>query len=384
MYKLNTIKQSILTVSIAAFVTGCGGGGTTASATTATGAAITNASATEVKETGISNLSQKSKAVQTGRVKDSATGKGLADVKVSIGSVSTTTDADGYYSFSDLTASEEAVVTFEKEGYLLGSKKIQLKSLPGEETPSSNYLEYSMYTYDYQWDYNISDGIHGGAIAIDASYLDTKGNPYSGTITAELTVLNNNEEALLKAFPGAFKGINNNGTLVQFETYGLISISLQDIHSNELSFAEGETGTLIFNKVSSSEKPDTLPLWYYDYDQGLWFEEGYAQLQADGSYRGNISHLGTWSLNKPHEEEAGIYRGRVLDKEGSPLSEVRLQAIGDNWVSSDLSTDENGIFEIAVIPGKTFKLAAYNYKDKYKASYNNTIEAIASGDISEN
>ncbi len=355
------IRQSIFILTFAAILTGCGGG----SASTSTPATIV-------------------KAIQKGQVKDSATEKGLKNVKVSIGDLTTTTDAEGYYSFSGLTPNKTVVINFKKEGYLLGSTQVQLKSLSKDQTPSTNYLEYSMYTYDYQWDHESSEEISGGSIAIDASYTDNKGNPYNGTMSVNLTVLDNSEEALLRAFPGAFKGINSNGTPVQFETYGLISISLKDSQGNKLDFAEGETGTVIFNKVSSSEKPDTLPLWYYDYEQGLWFEEGSAQLQADGSYKGDISHPGTWSLNKPLEEEASIYRGRVLDKDGLPLSEVRLQAIGDNWISSDLSTDENGVFEIAVIPGKTFKLSAYNYKDQYKAGYYKTIAAIASGDISEN
>ncbi len=50
------------------------------------------------------------------------------------------------------------------------------------------------------------------------------------------------------------------GTLVQFETYGLISMLLNDSNGSELKFADGETGTLIFKKISFSEKPDTLPL----------------------------------------------------------------------------------------------------------------------------
>jgi len=56
----------------------------------------------------------------------------------------------------------------------------------------------------------------------------------------------------------------------------------------------------------------------------------------------------------------------------------------EDRVGPDLSADENGIFEIAVIPGKTFQLSAYNYKDKYQASYSVIIAAIASGDMSEN
>ena len=362
------IKQTILILSFATLLAGCGGGsstGTTASTSTTPTVA--------------------DKAVHSGQVKDSSTGNGLANVKVSLGESTTTTDANGFYTLSDLTTSEEAVINFEKEGYLLGSTQIQLKSLSGDNTTSSNYLEYGMYAHDYQYNHESTEEISSSRIDIDASvsYIDTKGNPYNGTMAVELTILDNDEEALLTTFPGAFKGINTNGTLVQFDTYGLISISLKDSADNRLSFADSETATLVFKSISSLEKPNTLPLWYYDYNQGLWVEEGYAELQEDGSYKGEISHLGTWSLNRPLEDEAGIYRGRIINEDGSPMSDVRLYAVGENWIGSDLSTDENGMFEIEVIPGSSFQLKAYDYKNKYGANYNGTIAAIASGEIVE-
>ena len=185
MYKLNTLKQSILIVSFATLVTGCGGGGTGTSAA-GTSAAGTSASNTSTaSEPVISNLSSTiaststagstavAKAIQKGQVTDSSTGKGLENVKVSIGPTITTTDANGYYSFSNLTSSEETTINFEKEGYLLGSTQIQLKSLSGDNTPSTNYLEYSLYPHKYQWDYDSSDGIDGAHIIIDtsASYI---------------------------------------------------------------------------------------------------------------------------------------------------------------------------------------------------------------------
>ena len=55
----------------------------------------------------------------------------MKNVEVSIGSHTAITDSDGFYTLSDLTETEEAVVNFEKEGYLLGSTKILIK----------NYLE---------------------------------------------------------------------------------------------------------------------------------------------------------------------------------------------------------------------------------------------------
>jgi len=393
MHTTKYIKQSVLILSFATFVAGCGGGssststGTNTSTSTPTVATeSTEAPITEAPTPPLLTTAPTAKAVHSGQVKDDSTGEGLANVTVSLGESTTTTDAEGFYTFSNLTVSEEAVVNFEKEGYLLGSTQIQLKSLLGDDTASSNYLEYAMHTNDYQWDYNSSDEIDGAHIMIDASvsYRDINGKSYNGTNTAKLIYFDITSDEGKAAFPGAFKGINSNGTLVQFDTYGLISILLEDSNGDRLRLAEGETAALRFDKVSSLEKPETLPLWYYNYDQGLWLEDGHAQLQEDGTYKGEISHLGTWSLNRPLEDDPGIYLGRIIDENGSPIGNVRVYAVGENWISSDLTTDENGIFELKVIPGESFELTAYDYQNKYGASYNGTIAAITSGDVVEN
>ena len=375
MSLVSNLKNIFALTTVLFLFTACGGGGGSASSTTAT--TVSNSPST------IETTTPTAKAVHSGQVKDSSTGDGLGNVTVSLGESTTTTDENGFYALTDLTANEEVFINFEKEGYLLGSTQIKLKSLDGEDAISSNYLEYNMHAHDYQWDYESTGEISGGGIIMNASYLDKDAKPYSGTITAELTILNPTEVAMLTTFPGTYKGINSNGIMVQFSSYGLTSITLKDSKGNRLHFADGETGTLIFNNVSSLEKPETLPLWYYDYDQGLWVEEGYAELQEDGTYKGDISHLGTWSLNKPLEDEAGIYRGRIINEDGSPMSDVRVHAVGENWIGSDLSTDEDGMFEIKVIPGSSFQLKAYDYKNKYSAAYNATIAAIASGDVIE-
>ena len=322
---------------------------------------------------------QGGKVIHQGQVKDSSTGNSLANVKVSLGEFTTITDANGFYTLSNLAEDEEAVVNFEKEGYLLGSTHIQIK------TDSSNYLEYGIHAHDKQWNYDSIKEVSSTNIVINTSvaYIDTEGNPYSGAIAAKLTILDLTTDKERILFPGTFKGINSNGTMVQFNSYGLISISLKDSNGDKLSLADGETATLGFDAVSSLEKPNILPLWSYDYEQGLWFEEGYAELQADGTYKGEISHLGTWSLNRPIENDPGIYRSRIVFEDQTSAKDVRVYAVGANWMSSDLSTDEDGMFEIEVIPDSNFQLKAYNIKDKYEATYDGTISAIASGDVVE-
>ena len=361
-----TIIKSILILSLIALLTGCGGGGGTTSTSTTTSTAIAT-------------------AIHKGQVTDSSTGQGLENIRVSIGSTITTTDANGYYSFSDLTATEEATVNFEKEGYLLGSTQIQLKSLSEDNTPSPNYLEFDMYAYsdDWKngraWTYESQDGAAGGAVEIPAeATVDTNGKLYNGTVSARWVLKDVNTEEGRNAFPGAFKGIDSNGVTVPFVSYALTAVELKDTDGNVLNVSENIT--LILDSITGTSA-DTIPLWYYDYDQGLWMEEGYAQRQTDGSYRADISHAGTWSLSQPITEEVGIYRGHIINEDGSPMSNVRIHALGTNWISSDLSTDENGLFEIKVIPGSSFTLAAYDYKNMFGANYNGIIAAIASGDV---
>jgi hypothetical protein len=370
MHTPKHIKQSILILSLATLLAGCGGG----------------SSSTSTASTSTSTPT--AKAVHSGQVKDSSTGNGLANVKVSFGESTTTTDENGFYALSNLITSEEATVNFEKEGYLLGSTQIQLKSLSGDNTTSLNYLEYSMSAYSDAWDngkkwtYESQNGATGGAVEVPAGMIhtDAAGNVYNGIVSARWVFKDTMTAEGRDAFPGAFKGINTNGVLVPFVSYGLTSLELEDESGASLNVSENIT--LVLPSVTGTTE-NILPLWYYDYDQGLWVEEGYAERQADGTYRADISHPGTWSLSQPIEEEVGIYRGHIIDEDGSPMSDVRLHAVGDNWISSDLTTDEDGMFEIEVIPGSSFKLKAYDYKNKYGANYNGIIAAIASGDIVE-
>ncbi len=327
-------------------------------------------------------------AIHEGILKDSATGGGLANVKVNVGGCTTTTDENGFYTLSDIMTSEEAVINFEKEGYQLGSTHVQLKSLSGDNTTSPNYLEYSLSAYSDAWDngrewtYESQNGATGGAVEVPAGaiHTDASGTVYNGTVSARSVFKDTMTTEGRDAFPGAFKGINTNGVLVPFVSYGLTSLELEDESGASLNVSEHIT--LVLPSVTGTTK-DILPLWYYNYNQGLWAEEGYAERQADGTYRADISHPGTWSLSQAIEEEVGIYRGHIVNEDGSPMSDVRLHAVGENWISSDLSTDEDGMFEIEVIPGSSFQLKAYNYKDKYGAVYNSTIQAIASGEIME-
>jgi hypothetical protein len=160
-------------------------------------------------------------------------------------------------------------------------------------------------------------------------------------------------------------------------SYGFKVVDLEDTSSDI---------TLTFDTATGATA-ESIPLWYYDYEQEIWFEEGSAILQADGTYVGTVSHAGTWSLGQPVEDDYTtytdytIYTDRIIDPDETPVTNLRVDAIGDNWIRTDFTTDENGVFEIEVIPGEEFTLQVYHYDENYSAKYSGKIIIDAAGEI---
>jgi len=185
---------------------------------------------------------------------------------------------------------------------------------------------------------------------------------------------------LVTLFTGCGGGSGNSS----IETMGTTPAS-KSVDLVSYGFIVSDDITLTFNTATEATA-DSIPLWYYDYAQGIWIEEGYATRLADGTYEGTVSHPGTWSLGQPVEDDYTtytdytIYTDRIIDSNGKPVTNLRVEAIGDNWIRTDLTTDENGVFEIEVIPGEEFTLQAYHYGENYSAKYSGKISVDAAGE----
>lgn len=355
VYKKMDIFFTIILITL---LTGCGGG------------------------SGNSSIPDATQSVQQGRITDSVTGEPLANVKVNIGSHSTTTDVQGFYELKDIAVSNKAVVTFKHESYYLNSEIIAIQGYSNGTTLSPNYLEFALDKYDDQnnadsqnekiWNTNFGIQIPGDI------YTDDEGNDYSGNVIAEVAYEDVSTQKGRDVFPGAYEGKNTNDIMVPFISYGFMVIDLKDEFGNALSISNDITLTF---HAAIGATADNIPLWYYDYVQGTWIEDGYAMRLADGKYEGTVSHSGTWSLSQPIEDTSSIYMDRIIYPDGTPVKNLRVHAVGKNWIRTDLSTDRNGVFEVEVIPGEEFSLKAYHYDDKYCAKFNGIISAVASGEI---
>lgn len=383
MFLFSKEKITVFTIMLI-ILTGCGGG----SAQTPTDNSVLISTVEVADSMSSQTLAQTpimistDKAIQSGKVTDRLTGEPLVDVEVSIGTHTTTTDEEGYYELQNIDENDKTIITFKHEGYYRNSEIIALKKYSNRTSLSPNYLEFSLDSYDYKKEGDSQNEMLFGenfSIQIPANiYIDEKGNDYNGNIVVSVSYEDVSTEKGKDAFPGLFEGRNSNNIIVPFISYGFMVIDLKDEVGTNLSISDAIV--LTFHTAIEAIS-DIVPLWYYDYEQGIWIEEGYATRLENGKYEGTVSHPGTWSLSQPVEDALGIYTDRILYPDGTPVKNMRVHAIGKNWISTDLSTDEYGIFEIEVIPNEEFALEAYHYRDGYSAKFSDTIEAVSPGDI---
>jgi photosystem II stability/assembly factor-like uncharacterized protein len=105
--------------------------------------------------------------------------------------------------------------------------------------------------------------------------------------------------------------------------------------------------------------PATIPLWYFDEEQGTWIEEGSATLQ-NGSYVGNVGHFSSWNADAPIQ--TSFLKGRVLCEDGiTPVPGALVVAEGldyTGWTST--YTDTLGWYILSVKANSQVKLQASN------------------------
>lgn len=318
-------------------------------------------------------ICQEGDATQSGKVVNSSN-QGIENVTVEIAGCTASTDKNGNYTLSNIPSVKRVSVNYNKDTYIETSKIITIP----EET--ENYIESSLAKYTSNWTYKSEDGSNTD-IVIDENtkYNNDSSKNYVGDIHAYYSLYNTHTTQGRDTFPGSYEGLNSNGMIVAFTSYAYLVLNLKDEDNNPLYASK-----LITIKVKNIQaSAETIPLWFYNKDKGIWIEDGVAQRDQDGNYICEISETGTWSISKPIETEMGIYTGHIIDENENPMANVRLQATGKNWKSSDLTTDKNGEFTIYVTPNESFELSAYNYKEKYGAAFPTTLEAISSGDMKE-
>lgn len=299
------------------------------------------------------------------------TGEALGGVKVSIEGpgIVVYTDAHGLYTVDDDIAENSVVVKFEKDSYVTSSVATDL--LPDAMTTVNATLirVADPVTVDSAAGGEAEDGT-GNKLILPPGALVRRddGKSVTGEVDVHITPIDVTDSKELEAFPGEFRAIaaGKSDDTVQLETFALADFTImQDGAELDLADTKGEGATieLVLPDDTTLDVGETVPLWYFDEDQGVWVEQGSGEVVFNKAgtrvYRATVSHLSWWNCDKPISE-THCFTGIAVDEDGRPISNARIVAVGlDYGGSSYTTTAADGTFCIDVKRGGEVQIQMY-------------------------
>lgn len=195
-----------------------------------------------------------------------------------------------------------------------------------------------------------------GSVAIPAgAIIDENGDPVTEEVTVELTTIDPSGEEMGAFTGGDFyaavapgQGIGG-GDVAQLETVVLAEVNITGASGTEYENLNAPaTLKMRLPDAEQGKYPagTKIPLWYYDEEQGKWFQEGEGEVfqkdRGDGVMedwvRAEVNHFTWWNIDWPVSEHA-CYKGTLV-RWGVPtlqyITNLNLQAEGVTYNGTSL------------------------------------------------
>ena len=281
-------------------------------------------------------------------------GEPLRNVEVILGNKTTITDDNGVFLLRNATTNERrAYITANKSGYFQGSRTMIVQ---GEKL---HYATIRLLEEKVVRVFNSSDAAQiefdNVKLTFPANGIMLEGGgDYVGEVRVAAKYLDPTDANLFEIMPGDLRGINKEEEEVVLATFGMMAVELIGENGEELQVAENAEVEVETRLPADfvGNAPATIPLWYFDEDEGIWKEEGEAVL--DGNvYRGVVTHFSFWNHDFPYP--LINVKGQIVDEKGEPLANIpiRIQIVGEKYFGQG-RTNEDGFF-CGLIP-KDFEL----------------------------
>ena len=255
-----------------------------------------------------------------GQVVDEA-GVAIIGATVSAGGTTTTTNEFGYFRLNANAPSTGMHLKVTKNGYFVGGAH-HVPQVEGEVgSERIVLLEKVFETFATDQEVVIPNG--SSSLTIPANAFSKDGSPYEGQVRIAARWLDPESENLDDEMPGDLMAINAAGDQVGLETYGMYAVEMEDMAGNEVQLLDGQTAELFFSLSAelNSTAPETIPLWHFDEQSGIWVEEGTAS-KSNGGYVANVSHFSWWNCDVPFG--SAILCIKIVDNKGNAMDNLRV------------------------------------------------------------
>lgn len=243
-------------------------------------------------------------------------GNVLSGATVLSGNNQATTDSTGYFNINvDTLIGNRYVLRIKKDGYF---DRIYSKMVSDTMNYPIQLIKKEQSNFVALKEFNANEGIiievNGATVTIpESSLAKNDGSDYNGTVDISVVFLSPTESpAMEPLMPGAdLMAIANDGDTVPLISYGMVNVEMTDDNGNPLQLKDGCEAYLKYPAPKGFTSHDTIPLWYFNEESGLWVEEGYSTRQGD-KYVGSVRHFTWWNCDIKLENGARL-RCRLIN-----------------------------------------------------------------------
>ena len=295
-----------------------------------------------------------------GRVLDE-NGSPVQGAAVNSGTASTTTDANGVFSFTDVQLSSRfGFVKVAKDGYFTGSRSILT------EAGSSNFVTITLLPRASKGTFSATAGgsvvvTKGDTVAFDGGAVVTASTnaAYTGTVHVFAAYLDPTDKDISSHMPGDLRGIGTDGKETLLQSFGMMVVELEGDAGEKLQIASGKNATLRMAIPSSLQgtAPASIPLWYFNDTTGRWIQQGSAERQGN-NYVGQVPHFSWWNCDA--SSGTVIFKVYVKDQSGNPLAYTFMQFVSPSFGTRGGYTDANGYASGMIPKGVALQLQIMN------------------------
>lgn len=292
----------------------------------------------------------------SGNIKNES-GQPAQHVLVEVGDNTTETDANGDFSFNDVSVNKTNVyVEAFAPGYFNSGRNISTDK-------SGAYIEIQLAKKEKKASFQAATGVNvvvedGASLKLPANaYVIRSSNQlYTGEVQAYIVYINKSQQQSIPVRPGNNVVSDEAGRQKGLRSYGMFAVELEGANGEKLDMKGGKA---ILSMPAVQGAPDRIALWYFDETVHAWKEEGSVARQGD-KYTGEVSHFSWWSADVP--EDMINLKITFLNAEDQPFAihKVRLSEWNNDSSYVYLNTDSTGSIETVVPKGKMLRLYMYN------------------------
>ena len=304
-------------------------------------------------------------------------------VQTSTGALNVT-DEEGFALISVPDNIPTVVVQYQKEGF---DKEKRLVKLKDDRMASAVVL--SRAAEPLELDNPGAGGtvtFAGGSITFPPNSFWGVGDEAMETLVVKVRVIDVEGNDIANA-PGDFSGIAADGSDVWLESYGMISVVMENADGVEVSFTKSGHAKveLVLPESARFRVGDEVPAWHFDETSEKWIEEGHWEVAPWSQdpeqlvIKATVTHFSWWNADNPME--VTCIRGRVTLCDGRPASYVKVSSVGQDYSSVIPGyTGGDGDYCLLARVGSTVELSAalfdgFEFLYAKSPSFNTTNQA---------